>query len=110
MVEVARGAATLEGATVGKGIELGMALGALQDNIAVALGHYKPTGVEGAGALVADELAIADPHNNKSVGAPYKILVAVAIVDARVKRRVGVYLAVGFSDRHLATNLFLTTT
>ncbi len=109
LVEVARGAATLERATIGKGIELGTALGALQDNIAKACGHLEATGIERAGALVADELVIADPHNDKSISTSHQILVAIAIVDARIDGGVGVDLAIGLTDGDTATDLLLAS-
>jgi len=94
--------AAVEGTAIGKGVELGMALGTFEDDIAVALGHLQPTGVEGTGTLVADKLVVVDPHNDKAVGTPHQIFVSVAGVDAGVQGRVGVDLAIGLTDRHMA--------
>ena len=41
LVEVAGGAAAFEGTAVGKGVELGVALGALKDYVAIARDHFQ---------------------------------------------------------------------
>jgi len=83
-----------------------MAFGTLQDNVAVAGSHLQTARVEGTGAFITGKIVETDTHNNQTVCPTHQIFVAVAIVYARIEGRVGVNLAVGIPNRHMAAPLF----
>ena len=86
-----------------------MALGTLEDNVAKAFGHGEATCVEGTGTLIAGEIVVADTYHNKAIGSTYQVLIAIAVVNARIEGRIGVNLTTGIANGNFATAFLATT-